>query len=182
MTNILYLLKKCFRKLIGSAPALPFQRILEEKEIKPIIQLVPGFLHEGNLLLLDKAVSRLKRGLYVLEISFFADYLLPLLLFSAGMVAFSIEAYSDDFFNPLQPHEIPEFPLLQNDMALGFAFIDGDHHYAQARKDFQHVDNLLVREILATGPPAWLVVIQIINRKKSATTPFSFDERYFSPC
>jgi len=98
------------------------------------------------------------------------------------MVAFSIEAYSDDLFNPLQPHEIPEFPLLQNDMALGFAFIDGDHHYAQARKDFQHVDNLLVREILATGPAAWLVVIQIINRKKSVTTPFSFDERYFSPC
>ena len=81
MTNILYLLKNGFRKLIGPAPALPFQRIPEEKEIKPIIQLVPGFLHEGNLLLLDKAVSRLKCGQYVLEIGIFADYLLPLLLF-----------------------------------------------------------------------------------------------------
>ena len=97
------------------------------------------------------------------------------------MVAFCTEAYSDDFFRRWRQHAIPEIPFWKNDKVLGFAFIDGGDLYAQARKDFQHVDNLLIRELLATGPAAWLVIIQITNRKKLATTLFSFDECYSSP-
>jgi len=192
------MLKKIVRKLTGSAPAAPFQRIPEEKEIQPIRQLVPGFLHEGNLWLLDKAVSRLQPGQYMLEvgafcglsaslIAFFSrkhrkecplisvdiwklygykdDEVIPGLgisysdyrrhmmrtcqsnisFFSAGLPAFSIEAYSDDFFSRWKQHAIPEIPFRQNDKGLGFAFIDGDHRYDQARKDFLHVDSLLIR-------------------------------------
>jgi len=69
-----------------------------------------------------------------------------ILLFSSGHLPHHIALSSDDFFTAWQKQETRE-DFFGNTARLGgpisFAYIDGDHSYPQAKRDFENVDRFL---------------------------------------
>jgi hypothetical protein len=75
------------------------------------------------------------------------SYLRNVRMFSPGDLPHTVEALSDGFFTAWEGRE-RRTDLFGREVQLGgpigFAYIDGDHSYAQSRRDFENVDRHLV--------------------------------------
>lgn len=73
-------------------------------------------------------------------------YIKNISFFSKGNKPYTVEVFSDDFFK-MWKDSVQTTDVLNRDIKLGgdisFAFIDGNHTYEYAKKDFQNVDKYL---------------------------------------
>lgn len=84
----------------------------------------------------NKEYKEFVKNSYIRNISFFSNKHLP----------YTIEQFSDDFFemwsNKKEVNDVLNRPI-QLGGKIAFAYIDGNHKYSFAKRDFENVDNFL---------------------------------------
>jgi hypothetical protein len=113
--------------------------------------IVRGY-HDGNSVDPDylrtlggeKSVSRADFSEFVMQ-----SYLRNTAFFSGGNLPLAFRSTSDEFFAAIQSHKIltdMRGTQLSTDLKLSFVYIDGNHDYEFALRDFQNSDKYLVKD------------------------------------